>query len=268
LVDVDTGQLSQVIQNIIINARQAMEEGGRIKISCANVLDAVAETNLCMHAGNFVKVVIQDTGTGIPDTIVDKIFDPYFSTKQLGNGLGLAICHSIISKHDGQITVQSTEGKGTIFTLYLPASDGTVGTAIVKKTSTQSSKPANVMVMDDDAMLREIAGSQLKHLGHKVVVVPDGDKAVEQYKELLNTEEQIDIIIMDLTIPGGMGGKEAVQQILNINPDAKVIVASGYSNDPVMANCKDYGFSASVSKPFDLKELEKAIASVNFHGNS
>ena len=268
LVDVDTGQLSQVIQNIIINARQAMEEGGRIKISCANVLDAVAETNLCMHAGNFVKVVIQDTGTGIPDTIVDKIFDPYFSTKQLGNGLGLAICHSIISKHDGQITVQSTEGKGTIFTLYLPASDGTGGTAIVKKTSTQSSKPANVMVMDDDAMLREIAGSQLKHLGHKVVVVPDGDKAVEQYKELLNTEEQIDIIIMDLTIPGGMGGKEAVQQILNINPDAKVIVASGYSNDPVMANCKDYGFSASVSKPFDLKELEKAIASVNFHGNS
>ena len=267
LVDVDTGQMSQVIQNIIINAQQAMPEGGNIEIQGVNVQEA-AETLPCMHAGNFVKVVIQDTGTGIPDTIVDKIFDPYFSTKQLGHGLGLAICHSIISKHDGHITVQSTAGKGTIFTIYLPASDGTGGTAIVNKTSTQSSKSARIMVMDDDAMLRDIARSQLKHLGHKVVVVPDGDKAVEQYKELLNTEEHIDIIIMDLTIPGGMGGKEAVRQILNINPDAKVIVASGYSNDPVMANCKEYGFSASVSKPFNLKELEKAIASVNFHEDS
>ncbi len=119
--------------------------------------------------------------------------------------------------------------------------------------------------MDDDAMLRDIAGSQLEHLGHKVIVVPDGETAVKQYKKLLNTEEHIDIIIMDLTIPGGMGGKEAVQHILNINPDAKVIVASGYSNDPVMADCKKYGFSASVAKPFDLQELEKAIASANFH---
>jgi PAS domain S-box-containing protein len=266
-VDVDTGQLSQVIQNIVINARQSMPEGGSIKISCANVLNGVAETILCMHAGSFVKVVIQDKGTGIPATIIDKIFDPYFSTKQLGNGLGLAICHSIISKHDGHITVQSTPGRGTDFTIYLPASDGTGTTAGDNTTNTHPSpsEPARVMVMDDDAMLRDIAGSQLKHLGHKVVVVPDGDTAIERYKELLNTEKHIDIIIMDLTIPGGMGGKEAVQHILGINPDAQVIVASGYSNDPVMADCKKYGFSASVAKPFDLKELEKAIASVNVH---
>ena len=265
LVDVDTGQISQVIQNIIINARQAMPEGGNINIRCANVRDTNAETLLSLHAGDFVKVIIQDAGVGIPDTIVEKIFDPYFSTKQLGSGLGLAICHSIISKHDGHITVYSTPGKGTTFTIYLPATDGTDSTGVVKKTGIKSSTPANIMVMDDDAMLRDIAESQLKHLGHKVVVVPDGDTAVKQYKELLNTEEHIDIIIMDLTIPGGMGGKEAVQHILSINPDAKVIVASGYSNDPVMAECKKYGFSASVAKPFDLMELEKTIASVNLH---
>ncbi|MEA2116023.1 MAG: transporter substrate-binding domain-containing protein [Thermodesulfobacteriota bacterium] len=263
LVDVDTGQISQVIQNIIINARQAMPEGGNIIIRCANVRDTDAETLLCLHTGDFVKVIIQDAGVGIPETIVEKIFDPYFSTKQLGSGLGLAICHSIISKHDGHITVHSTPDKGTTFTVYLPASDKPAGNGIVKKTTSQSSTPANIMVMDDDALLRDIAGSQLEHLGHNVVVVPDGDAAVQQYKELLNTEKHIDIIIMDLTIPGGMGGKEAVQHILNINPDAKVIVASGYSNDPVMADYKEYGFSASVAKPFDLQELEKAIASVN-----
>lgn len=266
-VDVDTGQMSQVIQNIVINAQQSMPEGGSIKISCANVLNGVAETILCMYTGTFVKIIIQDKGTGIPATIIDKIFDPYFSTKQLGNGLGLAICHSIISKHDGHITVQSTPGKGTTFTIYLPASDKTGTTAADNTTNTHlsPSEPARVMVMDDDAMLRDIAGAQLEHLGHEVVVVPDGDTAIERYKELLNTGKHIDIIIMDLTIPGGMGGQEAVQHILNIDPDAKVIVASGYSNDPVMADCKKYGFSASVAKPFDLKELQKAISSVNFH---
>ncbi len=261
-VEADTGQLSQVIQNIVINARQAMPEGGNIQISCSNVPDHAADTIVCSHTGSFVKIIIRDTGAGIPDTIVDKIFDPYFSTKQLGNGLGLAICHSIISKHGGHISVRSTPGKGTIFTIFLPASDGTGTCCGEDRKSSRSSQSARIMVMDDDTMLRDITRSQLVHLGHSVVVVPDGDSAIAHYKKLLKTGQEIDIIIMDLTIPGGMGGKEAVRHILNINPDAKVIVTSGYSNDPVLADYKQFGFSASISKPFDLQQLEKTIFSV------
>ena len=260
-VDIDSGQISQVIQNIIINADHSMPEGGKIKINCANVKDPVSEALLSVHQGHFVRISIQDSGIGIPREIIDKIFDPYFSTKQHGSGLGLAICHSIINKHDGYLTVDSTPGKGTTFTFYLPAAisaDSAIGDSRIVR----AVKSAKIMVMDDEDMLRTLAKSQLAALGHESVLVADGEQAINKYQELQDRGTPVDLVIMDLTIPGGVGGQEAAQQLLLIDPEAKIIVASGYSNDPIMANYREYGFCAAVSKPFDLKDLSDAIASV------
>ncbi len=260
-VDVDSGQISQVIQNIIINADHAMPGGGKIKISCVNVEDPVSEALLSVHEGYFVRISIQDSGIGIPREIIDKIFDPYFSTKQHGSGLGLAICHSIINKHDGYLTVDSIPGKGTTFTFYLPAVFS-AGSSIGDPRIVHAVKSAKVMVMDDEEMLLTLAKSQLAALGHESVLVADGEQAINKYQELQDCGTPVDLVIMDLTIPGGVGGQEAAQKLLQIDPKAKIIVASGYSNDPIMANYRDYGFRAAVSKPFDLKDLSDVIASV------
>ncbi len=263
-VDVDSGQIGQVIQNIIINAKHAMPEGGTITINCTNIEDTAAEALLSVDKGDYVRVTIQDTGVGIPREIIDKIFDPYFTTKKEGSGLGLAICHSIINKHDGYLTVHSTIGKGTTFTLYLPAVRSRAGTNSTarKMKSTAASKAARIMIMDDEEMLRDVAASQLAFLGHEAVPVNDGIQAVNRYQELQDNGTPVDLVIMDLTIPGGMGGQEAAEKLIEIDSNVKIIVASGYSNDPVMANYRKYGFVAAIAKPFDLKQLSNTIASI------
>ena len=261
LVNVDTGQISQVIQNLIINARHSMPKGGSIDIYCSNIETSAKDIH-GLPAGQYVKIVVHDTGTGISANIIEKIFDPYFSTKREGSGLGLSICHSIIKKHKGQILAQSTPGKGSSFTLYLPVSEEKEHIEEKKRIPSGTSQAARIMVMDDDTMLRTIAASLLEHLGHSVVLVIDGNEAITRYTELQKSGNPIDIIIMDLTIPGGMGGKEAVQEILKINPQAQVIVASGYSNDPVMANCTEFGFAAAIAKPFNLEELDNTLKSI------
>jgi PAS domain S-box-containing protein len=259
LVDMDSGQISQVIQNIILNAKHAMPEGGTITVCCANVEDPAREALLSVDKGCYVRITLADTGVGIPGSIINKIFDPYFSTKQEGSGLGLAICYSIINKHDGFLLVNSNPGKGAMFTIYLPA----IITRDEKTAETiQTSsvvKAARIMVMDDDSMLRELARSQLQALGHTTILVPDGEQAVNKYQELQDDGRPVDIVIMDLTIPGGMGGQEAARRLLRLDAEAKIIVASGYSNDPVLANYREYGFCAAVAKPFDLAELSKVI---------
>ena len=260
-VDIDSGQISQVIQNIIINADHAMPEGGKIKISCANVEDPASEALLSVHQGSFVRISIQDSGIGIPREIIDKIFDPYFSTKQHGSGLGLAICHSIINKHDGYLTVNSIPGRGTTLTFYLPAVFA-VNNSLGALKTVCTVKSVKIMVMDDEEILRNLVASQLAILGHESVLVTDGEQAINKYQELQDCRSPVDLVIMDLTIPGGVGGQEAAQRLLHLDPEAKIIVASGYSNDPIMANYRDYGFCAAVSKPFDLKDLSDAIASV------
>jgi len=262
MVDVDSGQIGQVIQNIILNSRHALPEGGVVTVQCANIQDAAMETLLSVDDGNYVRITIQDTGVGIPKEIIDKIFDPYFTTKLEGNGLGLAICHSIINKHDGYLTVASIPGKGTTFTLYLPAAASTGGSIVKKQEKNRPVKAARVLVMDDIEMLRILTESQLAALGHESVLVADGEQAINKYQEFQDSGMPIDLVIMDLTIPGGMGGKEAAEKLLQIDPSAKIIVASGYSNDPVMCNFREHGFCAAVAKPFDLMELGKAIAAV------
>jgi PAS domain S-box-containing protein len=261
VVNIDSGQVGQVIQNLAINAKQAMPDGGAITIRCDNVVDIESEVLLDLHEGNFVRITIQDTGVGIPEKIIVKVFDPYFSTKQEGNGLGLAICHSIISKHGGHITVRSTPGNGTTFCIYLPAIQST-NVAVDKASQPRAAmKTLRILVMDDDEMIRNVAQAQLSSLGHETVLVVDGEQAIKKYQELQDSSKPVDLIIMDLTIPGGMGGQEAAREILRKNPEAKIIVSSGYSTDPVMANYQKYGFCAAIAKPFDLKELRNSIES-------
>ena len=259
--EVDGGQISQVIQNIILNAKHAMPEGGTIAISCTNVHDAAMEALLSVDNGNYVRISLQDTGIGIPREILNKIFDPYFTTKQEGSGLGLAICHSIINKHDGHLLVDSVPGKGTTFTIYLPAVPEADDKVEDRPEKTSAVQAARVMVMDDEEMLRALASSQLLILGHEPILVADGEQAINRYQELQDSGIPVDLVIMDLTIPGGMGGEEAVGKLLQLDAGARIIVASGYSNDPVIANYQEYGFCAAITKPFDLAELSRAIES-------
>lgn len=259
LVDIDKGQMSQVIQNIIINANHAMPDGGNIQVNCENI-DSLAIPGVSLPVPNkYIKITISDNGIGIPKNLIDKIFDPYFTTKEEGSGLGLAVTHSIIAKHNGSISVESQPGEGTTFTLYLPASIREQKKDNHKTAIEISANTAKIMVMDDEEMVRDIAKAILVMLGHDVILAANGDEAVELYKKECDSGKPFDIIIMDLTIPGGMGGESAVQEILAINPEAKVIVSSGYSNDPVMAHYQDYGFSAAIVKPFEVQDIMNAI---------
>jgi len=260
LVEVDHGQISQVVQNLIINAKEAMPDGGEIMVSCSNVPVGSAAEPALKGDSRFVRIAIRDTGPGIPAEMLTRIFDPYFSTKEEGSGLGLAICHSIVHKHDGHIAVQSQPGQGTEFVIYLPE-----GKAVQKKVVEEeaaTSRPARVMVMDDEEMILNLSRQMLNRLGHEVVLAHGGQEALALYQESLESGNPVDLVIMDLTIPGGMGGKEAIGELLALDPQAKVIVASGYSNDPVVANFRDYGFAAALVKPFQLEPFSRVVNKV------
>ena len=263
LVDIDAGQISQVIQNLVMNAKHAMPDGGEISIICTNITDIGSETPLSLPGKAYIKITVQDNGCGIAEKHLEKIFDPYFTTKQEGSGLGLSISHSIINKHNGHIAVQSKMGEGSTFSIYLPASEQQV----TRDQDKEADKPADVvrakiLVMDDEQLVQDIAGQMLVILGHEVLHAADGREAIEIFDEHRRSGKPVDAIIMDLTIPGGMGGKDAIGEILKIDPQAKVIVSSGYGNDPVMANYRQYGFKAAITKPFLLEELNKALTDV------
>jgi PAS domain S-box-containing protein len=263
LVEVDEGQISQVVQNLVLNASQAMPEGGIITATCENVLSAEEPPLSSAQYAKYVKLRIQDSGIGIPYDMIDKIFDPYFSTKQKGSGLGLAISHAIIAGHDGHVFVESNPGEGTTFTVYLPASDKAA--ASPPQCGAYRQRPtykARIMIMDDEKMIRNMAREMLRELGHEAVLARDGQEAVHLYGKAFGTEKSLDLVIMDLTIAGGMGGKEAVQRVLAIDPGAKVIASSGYSTDPILASYKDFGFCNAISKPYEIEELSKTIEKV------
>ncbi|MHB8894783.1 MAG: hybrid sensor histidine kinase/response regulator [Candidatus Geothermincolia bacterium] len=257
LAEIDTGQMSQVIQNLIVNAAHAMPGGGAIDIACENV-PRERLRGLALAQGDYVKITIRDTGIGIPPKFIDKIFDPYFSTKKEGSGLGLAITHSIVSKHNGQISVESQPGEGTTFSIYLPANPE--ARPKERKAADEAlAGQGRILVMDDEDFVRDTAEQMLSYLGYKVVLARDGAEAVELYRKQRGAGEPIDLAIMDLTIPGGMGGKEAARKILEIQADASIVVSSGYSNDPVMAHCQDHGFRAAILKPYRLSELGRVV---------
>jgi len=259
LVEMDQGQINQVMENLAINARQAMPEGGRLTICCDNISDITSDSHLNLPEGDYVKIKVSDNGIGIPENIIDNIFDPYFSTKQTGSGLGLAVTHSIISKHDGCLLVRSVTGEGTEFTIYLPAQRQTKSIVVKEPDRQPIAGKGRVMIMDDEEVICQVAINMLTYLGYQVIVTRDGVEAVEKYRAMYEGGEVIDLVIVDLTIPGGMGGKEVVGKIIKINPLAKVLVSSGFSNDPVMARYNDYGFVGAITKPFSLNDLSRTI---------
>ncbi len=266
-VQVDSGQISQVVQNLAINARQAMPDGGVLSISCSNIDilegrgDGVPEPVL--RSGKYIRLTIQDNGSGIPVDIIDSIFDPYFTTKKEGSGLGLALSYSIINKHQGYITVDSTAGEGASFIIHLPVTmESDEPKVELKKPTSSITGSERVMIMDDDEMIREIGKTMLESLGYEVVLAEHGDEAVMKYQEAMRLNKKIDLVIMDLTVLSGLGGKEALVKIKEIDPDVKGLVSSGYSNDPVMANYVDYGFFGALSKPYNQDELVQAVSDI------
>ena len=254
-VDIDTGQISQVLNNIIINAMQAMPDGGTITISASNF---EGKPDVPLPAGKYVAFSITDEGPGIPKKILNKIFDPYFTTKDHGTGLGLASSYSIIKRHGGHIKVEAGEGEGTTFTIYLRASTQDVEKdEDVYQVSSQHS--GKILIMDDEEYICDVSSHMLEYLGYEVKCVKTGEDAIEEYKKALDEDEPYGAVIMDLTIPGGMGGKEAINELLKIDPDINAIVSSGYSNDPIMANHRSYGFKDVISKPFRLSDVTQVL---------
>jgi PAS domain S-box-containing protein len=261
-VNIDKGQISQVIQNIALNAIHVMPQGGVLQIDCENTTIKNNDNSFRLLSGDFVKIDIRDSGTGISAKYIKNIFDPYFSTKQKGSGLGLAICQSIINKHSGDIIVESSPGAGTTFSIYLPASNQEQPSRKTRNRDVKFSIQSKILIMDDDEMVRDIAQAMLTYLGAEVLLSADGAEAIQLYKEAMNSPSPVQLVIMDLTIPGGMGGKDAVKEIHKLNPEAKVVVSSGYSNDPIVANFRDYGFCASIVKPFQIEDLVRALNKV------
>jgi len=208
-----------------------------------------------------LKISIEDNGMGISEENISKIFDPYFTTKQKGKGIGLAVVFSIVKNHNGHITVVSTLGLGTTFILYFPASEEKI-TQVKKKGKRSFKGKGRLLIMDDEEMVRNILGELLKNLGYEIDYAVDGAEAIKLYTRARKSGHPFDAIIMDLTIPGGMGGKIAIEKLKEINPKVKAVVSSGYSNDPIMANFNTYGFKAAISKPYNIMEIGKIIQKV------
>ncbi len=258
--EVDEGQISQVLNNIIINADQAMPEGGFIDIITANC--TLPESNSsALPAGDYVKISISDHGIGISPEYLTKIFDPYFTTKKRGTGLGLTTAYSIIKNHGGKIEVSSQVGEGTTFTIYLPAAQMITQPPEKLEIVEKQSGAGRILIMDDDQIVQEVVSEMLQSLGYESDCVNDGAAALAQYQSAQQSGKPYSLVIMDLTIPGGMGGRDAIKKLLEIDPDAKVIVSSGYSNDPIMSSYQDYGFRGVAAKPYDLIELGKVLKS-------
>jgi signal transduction histidine kinase/ActR/RegA family two-component response regulator len=262
-VEADEGQMMQVFNNLLLNADQAMPAGGTIRISAQNITLGPGN-ELPLGAGRYVRISVADEGTGIQPEHLEKIFDPFFTTKQKGSGLGLAASYAIIRKHGGLVTVKSEPGRGTTFHIYLPAAQGDVALSPREDTFTKGS--GHVLVMDDEEEMRYTTGDMLVRLGYSVDYAGDGDEAVAKYRKAQEQGRPFDAVIMDLTVPGGTGGKEAVRKLLEIDPDAKTIVSSGYSEDPVVADYRSFGFRGMVNKPYRLRDLSEAVAAVIAEG--
>jgi len=265
--NVDKGQIGQVVQNIVLNAVQAMPEGGVLKISLQN--DVVgAEFAGVLAAGRYVRLEFVDHGPGIAEADLARIFDPYFTTKQKGSGLGLATVHSIVKKHGGHVTVESGAGRGTTFRIWLPAAE--VGTparsettpAIPPPAAAAGSRSARILVLDDEQFIQDLAGSILRRYGYESKGVADGQAAVAEYVRARDAGQPYDLVILDLTIPGGMGGRQTLEELLKLDPSVKAIVSSGYSNDLVLSDYKGHGFRGMISKPYDVADFAQTVSRV------
>ena len=252
-IKIDVGQINQAIQNIIINADQAMPGGGKIKIGAANIT-VDRNHGLPLPPGKYVVLTFQDSGSGIPQVNLSKIFDPFFTSKENGSGMGLTTAYSIIKRHDGHIAVASEIGVGTTFSVYLPSSKEKIP-AKAEPVEIDIHGKGKILAMDDEEMIRDLIQLMLHRMGYEVELAKDGKEAIGLYQEALDAGKPFDAVILDLTVPGAMGGKEAIARLYEMDTKVKAIVSSGYSIDPVMSNFKKYGFCGVVEKPFNLQKL-------------
>lgn len=258
----DRNQIGQAIQNIIINANQAMPDGGNIHIEAQNK-EITRDTYLPLKAVRYVEIKIKDEGIGISSEVCDKIFDPFFSTKENGKGIGLTTSYSIIKKHDGHITVSSQQGKGTTFIIYLPIVSA--GVPCNDETSNEPTKKMSgrILVMDDEPSVLTMLERIMLYLGFTVDIAPDGEEALKVYdRQSRDTSSPYCAAILDLTVSGGMGGLELSKRLHEKDSKMKMIVSSGYSNDPVIARYEEYGFAASIKKPFTIDTLKEVLHKV------
>ena len=258
-VDADENQVVQVVNNLALNAVQAMPDGGVIEVRADN-LPAVS------HNGNApkpqIRIAIEDHGVGIPESDLGRIFDPYFTTKALGSGLGLATSYSIVANHGGEIAVSSVVGRGTTMTITLPAVGEISRPSALEASAMLTRGKGRVLVMDDEEPIRDVARAMLGRLGYRSEVAPDGKAAIDQYAKALAAGDPFDAVIMDLTVPCGMGGKEAIRGLLAVDPSVRAIVSSGYADAPVMAEYERFGFKGVVPKPFTIAELSRLLQQV------
>ena len=273
-LEYDTRQMHYAISNVLINAVEAMPQGGTIALQAENLVieNQGKDSALRLNEGKHVRISIRDEGSGIPEEHLNQVFDPYFSTKergvQKGMGMGLTTAYAIVQKHGGNIMVNSTTGAGTTVTIYLPASEEEVRSAqcdVVAAQSTITNKQSairKILVMDDEESLRNLAQKMLERLGYEVETVKDGVEAIETYKKHMDSGEPFDGVILDLTIKGGMGGAQAIKELIKIDPDVKAIVCSGYFNDPVLANYEEHGFRGAMTKPYQKSDLESVLKKV------
>ncbi len=256
-VEADGGQIGQVIQNLVINAGQSMAEGGVVEITAKNVQSVLRQD---LQKGKYIEITIKDCGIGIPGHYLSNIFDPYFTTKERGNGLGLATSYSIVKNHNGLIDVISEIGKGSIFYVYLPAVEASQKAEPLQSMAVASSAHAcKILLMDDEPAIRDVGGELIRALGHEVQFAVNGEEAVDKYKLAKQLEKSFDIVILDLTIKGGMGGAETVRKLLEIDPGVKVVVSSGYSDDSVASQHKEQGFKTFLKKPYSFDNLRETL---------
>jgi PAS domain S-box-containing protein len=265
-VEYDESQMSQAIHNIVINAREAMPGGGTIRVKADN-LEISKKNGHPVHAGAWVKITIEDEGVGIPEELLDKIFDPYFTTKEMGAqkglGLGLAISHSVVRNHQGYVFAESEPNRGTAIHIYLPPakrsdSPRTASRAVVLG----KDDVIRVLIMDDEEIVRDITGKMLEKDGCEVSLAREGAEAVDLFRQGRENGRPFHVVLLDLTVRGGMGGKEAVRELMAIEPDVRAIVSSGYADDPVMNDFGAHGFTAAVVKPYSMSELRQTIRGV------
>jgi len=257
-VDADSGQLGQVIQNIVLNADQAMPEGGRVEITAENVEAPDSDLPQDLKGGRYVKISIKDNGVGIPEQYLVKIFDPYFTTKEKGSGLGLATSYSIVKNHSGLIDIRSLPGKGSTFVVYIPAA-APAATKPIVAVVTRPVRRGRILLMDDDEVVRSVAGELIHALGHDVDFAEHGEAALFKYKTARKAGHPYDIVILDLTIRGGMGGIDTIQKLRAIDPDVRAVVSSGYSDNAMAADYQKLGFRSFLKKPYNIEELRDTL---------
>jgi PAS domain S-box-containing protein len=258
----DENQIGQVMDNIVINARDAMPMGGTITVIAENIPEG-SPLPAELVKSNYVRIRVSDLGTGISPEHLPRIFDPFFTTKQKGSGLGLATAYSIVKRHDGVITAQSELGKGATICIFLPASNSAADFAIAPVSAPHAHKGRGaVLVMDDEDFIRDIAADMLASMGYTVETALHGAQAVSLFATKQKELRPFDLVILDLTIPGGMGGRQTKDELRKLAPNVKIIASSGYSDDPIMSKPQEHGFDAAVRKPYDKAELAKAVSIV------